>query len=428
MQNGTSKDAYDVWTYFMDQIQSFLLSEKRSKEKLVQETTALYQIFGGYIQSKLSCPSCNNSENNYNSFLHLSLDLTQCSSVERCFTKHFKEKVSQQKECASCQHEGDGFSGAKSVYRPPMTLAIQLQRFNQGGDKINKAVKFEEQMDISRIITETEKSKVNLKYNLYAMIAHTGQTINDGHYMAYVKSSNGIWYCMDNDNVQVVSLKRLMEEKPYMLFYSVPPKVVKREIKKKVEPVKKTVPVAVSEDSDSEKEDVQQGEEEEEEEIELAETVEEDNDDEEKLKKAMEEASNKEKVENAAAIVVDHNENMKSKREKLGALIEKESAVSKSAQVKDALLSSIPSNQFQDDIDTWGNEDLGVGEKRKKVLKDVRPKRKRVDMYDLDYDRGKLKKVKKKQEDRFNKPNMFQITAEKTADKKKKNLGKRKKL
>lgn len=100
MQTGSSKDAYDVWNYFVEQIQSFLLSEKRSKDKLVQETTALYQIFGGYIQKKLECSACNKSENIYDSFLHLSLDLTQCSSVERCLTKHFKEQVSETRECS----------------------------------------------------------------------------------------------------------------------------------------------------------------------------------------------------------------------------------------------------------------------------------------------------------------------------------------
>lgn len=99
MKNGLPKNAYDVWNYFMEQIQSFLLSEKRSKDKLVAETTALYQIFGGHIQKQLECPSCNKLENSYDSFLHLSLDLTQCSSVERCLTKHFKEQVSEIKEC-----------------------------------------------------------------------------------------------------------------------------------------------------------------------------------------------------------------------------------------------------------------------------------------------------------------------------------------
>lgn len=311
-----------------------------------------------------------------------------------------------------------------------MSLAIQLKRFNQDRDttKINKVVKFEETMDISRIITPSEKDKVNLKYNLYSIIVHTGDTINNGHYMAYVKSSNGIWYCMDNESVQVASLKRLMEEKPYMLFYTIPPKVEKKEKKTPVR-VEKKASIPVNEEKEEETIQVEEEEEEEEEEETMVDQVDEEEEEKElekeRLRLAMEEASTKEKADNAAAIVVSHDENMKSKRDKLGALIEKESLQSKSAQVKDDLLAKLQSNQYEDNISTW-DEDVGATvEQRKSVLKQFKQKRKRVDIYDLDYDRGKIKKIKNKQDDKFNKPNLFQITAEKTADRIKKNKGKR---
>ncbi|KAI8068975.1 hypothetical protein BDF21DRAFT_445885 [Thamnidium elegans] len=427
MKNGSSKDAYDVWNYFMEQIQSFLISEKTTKDKLVAKTSALYQIFGGYIQTKLECASCNQPENTYDSFLSLSLDLTQCSSVERCLTKHFKEQVSAIKECVHCQNEGE-LTGKKSVYKTPMTIAIQLQRFNQDSDrtKINKTVKFEETIDISRIVTESEKENVNTKYNLYSIIVHTGDAIHNGRYMAYVKSSSGVWYCMDNENVQVASMKRLLEEKPYMLFYNTPPKVEKREKKKPVKKENKEIAVepVVLEDIEQ-KQVVEEEEEEEKEEVMLPEVDEDEEEEKERLRKALEEASTKEKIDNTAAIVVDANENMKSKRDKLGALIEKESLQSKSSKVKEELLTKLANNQFEDEIGTW-EEDIGsTVEKRKSVLKQFKQKRKRVDMYDLDYDRGKVKKIKNKQEEKFNKPNMFQITAEKTADRIKKNKGKR---
>jgi hypothetical protein len=323
----------------------------------------------------------------------------------------------------SCQHEGE-LKGVQSIYKPPMVLALQLQRFNQDADttKINKFIKFEETLDIKRVITTTEKDQLSTTYQLYAIIVHTGQTINDGHYMAYVKSSNGVWYCMDNDAVQVVSVKRLLEEKPYMLFYSIPPKVIKRERKLpvKLEKNKQVIPELTQEEAET-----NDNGEDEEEDIILPNVDEDENAEEkalelERLRKAMEEASSKEKVENTSAIVVDHNENMKSKRDKLSALIEKESQQSKSAEVKGSLLAKIPNNQFQDEISTW-DEDVGASvEKRKEVLKQFKPKRKRVDEYDLDYDRGKVKKIKSKQDDKFNKPNMFQITAEMNSSKKNK--------
>ncbi|KAG1497944.1 hypothetical protein G6F46_007697 [Rhizopus delemar] len=399
MRNATTKDVYNVWKYFFDQIQSSLILEKGSKDKLVQQTTALCQVFGGYIQNKVRCPACNKLDNKYDFMMDLSLDLLQCSSLERCLTKHFKEQVSMKTECSSCQHEGE-FKGEKSIYRPPKVLAIQLKRFNStDSSKISKYIKFEQVLDIKRTVTESEVNHVKLKYELYAVIVHTGESLHNGHYVSYVKSSNGIWYCMDNENVQQVSVNRLLAEKASMLFYHIVPDPVKRE---KKEPVKVNVK-SVEEKNEVEIKQEKEIEAEDEGEIMYIKHEsdnEEENERAEQLKIALEEASKKETVENKAAIVVSHDENMRSKRDKLQNLIEKENEQSKSSQVKEVLLAKISDNQFQDNIGTW-DDDIGttVEPQRKVLLKKLKSKRKKVDSYDLEYDTGKVKKVKKKQED-----------------------------
>lgn len=38
-------------------------------------------------------------------------------------------------------------------------------------------------------------------YNLNAVLVHSGYTANSGHYYCYVKSSSGVWYCMNDANV-----------------------------------------------------------------------------------------------------------------------------------------------------------------------------------------------------------------------------------
>lgn len=274
-------------------------------------------------------------------------------------------------------------------------------------------------LDIKRTVTESEVNHVKLKYELYAVIVHTGESLHNGHYVSYVKSSNGIWYCMDNENVQQVSVNRLLAEKASMLFYHIVPDPVKRE---KKEPVKVNVK-SVEEKNEVEIKQEKEIEAEDEGEIMYIKHEsdnEEENERAEQLKIALEEASKKETVENKAAIVVSHDENMRSKRDKLQNLIEKENEQSKSSQVKQVLLAKISDNQFQDNIGTW-DDDIGttVEPQRKVLLKKLKSKRKKVDSYDLEYDTGKVKKVKKKQEDKFHKPNMFQITADAKQNKKK---------
>lgn len=41
-----------------------------------QETSPIYQIFGGYIQSAVKCMVCGYTSANYESFLDLSLELS----------------------------------------------------------------------------------------------------------------------------------------------------------------------------------------------------------------------------------------------------------------------------------------------------------------------------------------------------------------
>ncbi len=51
-------------------------------------------------------------------------------------------------------------------------------------------------------------------------MVHDGNTTNEGHYYSFIKSSHGVWYCMDDSNVSQVSLEDVLYQKAYMLFYS----------------------------------------------------------------------------------------------------------------------------------------------------------------------------------------------------------------
>ena len=120
-------------------------------------------------------------------------------------------------------------------------------------------------------------------------------------------------------------------------------------------------------------------------------------------------------VENPKAVIIGHDDKMDTKRDKFAALIDLENAEGSSAQAKQMLLSKSQHLQFAEDIARWDDADTvtKVEEKeRQKALKKTKTKRKRLDMYDQEYDRGKIKKVKQKTDDKFNKPNMFQVAAE----------------
>ena len=95
------------------------------------------------------------------------------------------------------------------------------------------------------------------------------------------------------------------------------------------------------------------------------------------------------------AIVVEHNEASTSKREKLQALIAREAEVSKSAEVKDSILGEVK-HMLGSKVSTWEEPSHELTKAREEVLRTLKPKHHRPDAYDVDYDRGKVKKVKTK--------------------------------
>lgn len=58
-----------------------------------------------------------------------------------------------------------------------------------------------------------------ITYKLNAVLVHLGSTSNSGHYYCYIKSSNGLWYLMDDDRVIQVNLNQVLDQQAYILFY-----------------------------------------------------------------------------------------------------------------------------------------------------------------------------------------------------------------
>ena len=59
----------------------------------------------------------------------------------------------------------------------------------------------------------------NPGYSLYAVLVHSGHSVNSGHYFSYVKSSSGQWHLMDDSSVRQVGVQHVLEQRAYILFY-----------------------------------------------------------------------------------------------------------------------------------------------------------------------------------------------------------------
>jgi ubiquitin C-terminal hydrolase len=210
----------------------------------LDETTFIHRIFGGYFRSQVRCKACGYCSNTYDPFLDLSLEVSKKSSNSIMqsiseFTKRETLDSDNQWKCSGCKKYVCP-TKQLTVFRPPLSLCIQLKRFTfdggfssfggggswkygkvKGGGRSKIAKPIEFPADLNLPLSDGR----SCAYNLTGVVIHVGGSASSGHYTAYVKkpSRNGRaqWYHADDSFVEPVSEKTVLRQKDaYILFYS----------------------------------------------------------------------------------------------------------------------------------------------------------------------------------------------------------------
>eukprot|EP00960_Hanusia_phi_P064090 765692-Hanusia_phi.AAC.9 len=110
----------------------------------------------------------------------------------------------------------------------PKVLIVHFRRFTHNAQglrkKIHKQLSFPEVLDVGKFVHSLERSSLNRPrntlYSLYSVISHEGQSLTNGHYISFCKSSAG-WLEFDDDSVNKADWDAQVKVcKPYLLFYS----------------------------------------------------------------------------------------------------------------------------------------------------------------------------------------------------------------
>ena len=119
--------------------------------------------------------------------------------------------------CEKCQNKGKHKKEIK-ISRPPEILILSLQRIDGNKKKLGYSVNFEENLDISEFVDQDCGYARDCKYQLFAIINHSGG-INSGHYYTYLKIEKKGWFEF-NDSI-VKNIKDIFDssESAYALFY-----------------------------------------------------------------------------------------------------------------------------------------------------------------------------------------------------------------
>lgn len=193
-----------------------------SLEKTSIPLQALYQ---GISQDRITCLTCKNVGGRKDKFLDLQMVIRNLKHLNESFEQfEFEEtlKGDNQFYCEKCQKKSDALKGTKIIDLPDI-LTLHLKRFdidyyseNLNYVKLNHPFVF-----------PMKFKKLDQNFNLFAVLIHSG-SINNGHYYAYIKTDEDLWYEFNDSHVSKIDISEIEKafgsetshSNAYMLMYT----------------------------------------------------------------------------------------------------------------------------------------------------------------------------------------------------------------
>ncbi|KZT22663.1 cysteine proteinase [Neolentinus lepideus HHB14362 ss-1] len=171
--------------------------------------TLVHRLFEGVLTSETRCLTCETVSSRSESFLDLSIDIEQNSSLTACLRQFSASEMLCQRNkffCDSCCGLQEAEKRMKIKILPPI-LALHLKRFKYQESlgkhiKLSYRVAFPFELRLFNTVDDAEPSADRL-YELFAVVVHIGNGPHHGHYITIVKS-RAKWYVFDDESVDVI--------------------------------------------------------------------------------------------------------------------------------------------------------------------------------------------------------------------------------
>ncbi|XP_073047902.1 ubiquitin carboxyl-terminal hydrolase 4-like isoform X2 [Primulina eburnea] len=194
----------------------FQISSQKKKtgviapKRFVQRVRKENDLFRGYMHqgtltNETKCLRCETVTARDETFLDLSLDIEQNSSITSCL-KNFSSTETLNAEdkffCDKCCSLQEAQKRMK-IKKPPHILVIHLKRFKYM-EQLNRHKKLSYRvvfpLELKLICTMDD---VDSEYSLFAVVVHVGSGPNHGHYVSLVKSHSH-WLLFDDETVEMI--------------------------------------------------------------------------------------------------------------------------------------------------------------------------------------------------------------------------------
>ncbi|KAJ3877893.1 hypothetical protein F5051DRAFT_407196 [Lentinula edodes] len=175
------------------------------------DSTLVHKLFEGTLTSETRCLTCETVSSRDESFIDLSIDIEQNSSVTACLRQFSASEMLCQRNkffCDACCDLQEAEKRMK-IKKLPNVLALHLKRFKYQEDsnkyiKLSYRVAYPLQLRLFNTVDDAEDA--DRLYNLFAIVVHLGNGPHHGHYISIIKTL-GTWFVFDDDNVYPIPEK-----------------------------------------------------------------------------------------------------------------------------------------------------------------------------------------------------------------------------
>lgn len=173
-----------------------------------QSGTLVHRLFEGTLTSETRCLTCETVSSRDESFLDLSIDIEQNSSVTACLRQFSASEMLCQRNkffCDSCCGLQEAEKRMK-IKKLPNILALHLKRFKYQEDlrkyiKLTYRVAFPFELRLFNTVDEVDDP--DRLYELFGIVVHIGSGPHHGHYVTIVKGPHS-WLKFDDDKIEPI--------------------------------------------------------------------------------------------------------------------------------------------------------------------------------------------------------------------------------
>ncbi|KAH9035622.1 hypothetical protein EDB85DRAFT_2073355 [Lactarius pseudohatsudake] len=222
------QDAHEFLNYLLNKIVEEIQSDKHHRDKdlmatLVSNTaptltvhsdmsqqsgTLVHRLFEGTLTSETRCLTCETVSSRDESFLDLSIDIEQNSSVTACLRQFSASEMLCQRNkffCDSCCGLQEAEKRMK-IKKLPNILALHLKRFKYQEDlrkyiKLTYRVAFPFELRLFNTVDEVDDP--DRLYELFGIVVHIGSGPHHGHYVTIVRGPHS-WLKFDDDKIEPI--------------------------------------------------------------------------------------------------------------------------------------------------------------------------------------------------------------------------------